>query len=147
MGRERWRGEMRNFPVLFCITAPDSHYSIIVVQSLSHVWLFVTPWAAVRQASLSFTIFWSLLKFMSIESVMLPKHLILCRLLLLLPSIFPSIRVFTNESALYIMWPNYWRFSISLSNVYSGLKTLETPLACKEIKPVSPKGNQLWIFI
>ena len=91
--------------------------------SLSHVWLFVTPWTAACQASLSFTISKSLFKFMSIELVMLSNHLILCHLLLLLPSIFPSIRVFSNESALHIRWPKYWSFSFSIShyNEYSGL--------------------------
>ena len=77
------------------------------VQSLSHVQLFSTPWTAARQASLSITSSRSLPKFMSIESVMPPSHLILCRPLLLLPSIFPSIRVFSNESALCIRWPKY----------------------------------------
>ena len=93
------------------------------VQSLSHVRLFVTPWTAVCQASMSITNFWSLLKLMSIESVMPSNHLILCRPLLLLPSIFPSIRVFSNESVLHIRWPKYWSFgfSISPSNEYSGL--------------------------
>jgi len=87
------------------------------------VWLFETPQTAACQAPLSFTIFWSLLKFMSIESVMLSNHLILCNPLLLLHSIFPSIRVFSNESALHIRWPKYWsfHFSISPSNEYSGL--------------------------
>ena len=94
-----------------------------VVQLLSHVQLFVTPWTAARQASLSFTIFWSLLKLMSIESVMPSNHLILCRPLLLLPSIYPSIRVFSNESTLRMRWPKYWsfRFSISPSDEYLGL--------------------------
>ena len=94
-----------------------------VVQSLSCVWLFVTPLTAVCQASLSFTISQSLLKLMSIESVMPSSHLILCCPLLFLPSIFPSIRVFSNESALRIRWPKYWSFSfrISPSNEYSGL--------------------------
>ena len=94
-----------------------------VVQSLSHVQLFTTPWTAACQASLSFTISWSLLKLMSIESVMPSKYLILCCPLLLLPSIFPSIKVFSNESALCIRRPKYWsfRFSISHSNEYSGL--------------------------
>ena len=93
------------------------------VQSLSHVWLFVISWSAARQASLSFTNSWSLLKLMSIESVMPSNHLILCHPLLLQPSIFPSIRVFSNESALCIRWPEYWSFSfnISPSNEYSGL--------------------------
>ena len=93
------------------------------VQLFSHVQLFVTPWTAVCQTSLSITNSWSLLKLMSIESVMPSNHLILCRPLLLLPSIFPSIRVFSNESALRIGWPKYWRlsFNISPSNEYSGL--------------------------
>ena len=82
--------------------------------------LFVTPWTAARQAPLSFTVSWGLLKFMSIESVMLSNHLILCCPLLLLPSIFPSIRIFSNESVLHIRWPKYWSFSISPSNEYSG---------------------------
>ena len=93
------------------------------VQSLSHVRLFVTPWTAARQASLSLTNSWSLLRLMSIKSVMPFNHLILCRPLLLPPSIFPSIRIFSNESALHIRWPKYWSFSfnISPSNEYSGL--------------------------
>ena len=93
------------------------------VQSLSHVQLFATPWTAARQASLSITNSQSLLKLMSIELVMPSNHLILCRPLLLLPSIFPSIRVFYNESDLHIKWPKYWSFSfsISTSNGYSGL--------------------------
>ena len=93
------------------------------VQSLSRVWLFVTPWITACQASLSITNCWSLPKPMSIKSVMPSNHLILCCPLLLLPSIFPSIRVFSNESALHIRWPKYWSFSfnISPSNEYSGL--------------------------
>ena len=93
------------------------------VQSLSRVRLFATPWIAARQSSLSITSSWSLPKLMSIESVIPPNHLILCRPLLLLPSIFPSIRVFSNESALHIRWPKYWSFSFSISpsNEYSGL--------------------------
>ena len=93
------------------------------VQSLSHVWLFVTPWTAACQASLSLTNSRSLLKLMSIELVMPPNRLILCHPLLLPPSIFPSIRVFSNESTLCIRWPNYWSFSFSISpsNEYSGL--------------------------
>ena len=95
----------------------------ISVQSIGHVRLFVTPWIAARQASLSITNSWSLPKLMSTESVMPSNHLILCRSLLLLPSIFPSIRVFSNESALYIRWPKYWSFSfnISPSNEHPGL--------------------------
>ena len=90
---------------------------------LSCLQLFATPWIATHQASLSITNSWSLLKFMSIESVMPTNHLILCHPLLLLPSIFPSIRVFSNESALCIRWPNYWSFSfnISSSNEHPGL--------------------------
>ena len=93
------------------------------VQSLSHVQLFVTPWMAACQASLSITNSQSLPKLMSIESVMLSNHLILCHPLLLLPSIFPSIRVSSNESVLRISWPKYWSFSfnISPSNEHSGL--------------------------
>ena len=95
----------------------------ISVQFLSHVRLFVTPWTVAHQASLSFTISQSLLKLMSTELVMPSDHLILCQPLLLLPSIFPSIRVFPNESVLLIRWPKYWSFSFSISpsNEYSGL--------------------------
>ena len=94
---------------------------IAVVQLLSLVWLFVIPWTAACQAPLSFTIFQNLLKFMSIKSVMLSNHLILCHSLLLLPSIFPSPRGFSSESVLGIRWPKYWSFSfsISTSNEYS----------------------------
>ena len=93
------------------------------VQSLSRLRLFVTPWTAALQASLSITNSWSLPKLTSIESVMPSNHLILCRPLLLLPSIFPSIRGFSNESALRIRWPKYWNFSFSISpsNEYAGL--------------------------
>ena len=100
--------------------------TVVVVQSLSHVRLFVTPWTAARQASLSLTISQSLLKFMSIASVMPSNHLILwCPLLL--PSIFPSMRDFSNESAVLIRWPKYWsfNFSISPSSKYSGLISLK----------------------
>ena len=92
-------------------------------QSLSHVWLFSTPWTAVRQASLCITSSQSLLKYVPIETMMPSNHLILCRPLLLLLSIFPSIRVFSNESVLSIKWPKYWSFSsnISPSNENSGL--------------------------
>ena len=93
------------------------------VQSLSHVQIFVTPWTAACQASLSFTISQSLLKLIPIESVRPSNHPILCCPLLLLPSIFPNVRVFSNESALCIRWPKYWSFSFSISpsNEYSGL--------------------------
>ena len=95
----------------------------VVVQSLSCVQLFLTPWAATHQASLSFTISWNLHKLMCIESVMTSNHFILCYPLLLLPSVFPNTRVFSNGLALPIMWPMYWSFSfgISPSNEYSGL--------------------------
>ena len=95
----------------------------IVVQSLSRVWFIATPWAGALQASLYITVSRSLLKLMSVESMMPSNHLILCHPLLLLPSIFPSIRVFSSESALHIRWPKYWSvsFSISPSNEYSGL--------------------------
>jgi len=93
------------------------------VQLLSRVRLFATPWTAALQASPSITNSWSLLKLMSIESVMPSNHLILYCPLLLLPSIFPSIRVFSNESVIHIRWPKYWSFSFSISpsNDYSGL--------------------------
>ena len=90
------------------------------VQWLNHVWLFVSPWTAAHQAPLSFTISQSVFKFMSIELVMLSNHLNFCHPLLLLPSIFPSIRVFSNESALCITWPKHWSFSISPFSEYSG---------------------------
>ena len=117
----------------------DSHYDVILiiniilimfssvqfssVQLLSHVWLFATSWTAAGQASLSFTISLNLFKPMSIELMMPSSHLILCRPLLLFPSIFPSIRVFSNESALHIRWSKYWSFCFSISpfNEYSGL--------------------------
>ena len=93
------------------------------VQSLSRVQLFATPWTAAHQTSMSITNSQSLLKLMPIESVMPSNHLILCRPLLLLPSIFPSIRVFSNESLLHIRWPKYWSFSFSISpsNEHPGL--------------------------
>ena len=105
-------------------TACDLIFLIISVQSLScHVQLSATPWTTVLQASLSINNSWSLLKLMSIESVMPSNHLILCYPLLLLPSILPSIRVFSNKSGLCIRWPKYWSFSFSIShsNEYSGL--------------------------
>ena len=99
------------------------NYWLSSVQSLSHVQLFATPWTASCQASLSITNCQSLLKLMSIESVMPSNHLILCHPLLLLPSVFPIIRVFSNESVLHIRSPKYWSFSFSISpsNEYSGL--------------------------
>ena len=105
----------------------QSIYEFSVVQLLSCVRLFETPWTAALQASLSFTISQSLLKLMSIESVMPSNHLVLCHPLLL-PSIFPGIRVFSNESALCIRWPKYWSFSFSInpSNEYSGFLSFRT---------------------
>ena len=94
------------------------------VQSLSSVWLFETPWTAACQASLSITNSRSLFKLMSIASVMPSNHFILCCPLLLLPSVFSSIRVFSNESVLRMRWPKYWSFSISPSSEYSGLISL-----------------------
>ena len=98
-------------------------FSVSSVQLISSVWLFVTPWTTPCQASLSITKSWSLHKLRSIESVMPSNHLILCRPLLLLPSIFPSTRVFSNESAFHIRWPKYWGFSFSISpsNEHPGL--------------------------
>ena len=95
----------------------------VVFQLLNYVRLFATPWPAGHQASLCFIISWSLLKLKSIKLVMPSNHLILYHFLLLLPSIFPSIRVFSNESALCISWPKYWSFSFSISpsSEYSGL--------------------------
>ena len=102
---------------------------VVVVQSLSHIRLFVTPWTVAHQASLSFTNTKSLLKLMFIESVMPSNHLVLCHPLLLLPSTFPSIRVFSNESLLHIRWAKYWSFSfsfsISPSDEYSGFISLK----------------------
>ena len=94
-----------------------------IFSSVSCVWLFVTPWTVACQASLSITNSWSLLKLMSIVSVIPSNHLILCRALLLLPSIFPSIRIFSNESILRIRWSKYWSFSFSISTFdeHSGL--------------------------
>ena len=111
--------EIEMFHVLYCYRRKLCG----VVQSLSHVWLFATPWTAPHQASLSFTISLKWIKAMSIELVMPPNHLILCYPLLLLPSIFPSIRVFSNELVPLISWPKYctFSFSISSSNEYSVL--------------------------
>ena len=97
--------------------------SVHLIQSLSRVWLFAIPWITARQASRSITNSWSLLKLMSIESVMPSSHLILCCPLLLLRPIPPSIRVFSNESTLHMRWPKYWSFSFSISpsNEHPGL--------------------------
>ena len=106
--------------------------SVQSVQLLSRVWLFATPWTAAHQVSLSITNSQSLLKFMSIELVMPSNHLVLCCPLLLPPSIFPSIRVFSNESVLCFRWPKYWSFSfnISPSNEHSGLISFRINWLC-----------------
>ena len=126
-------------------------------QLISHVWLFVTPWTGARQAFLSITNSWSLLKLMSIESMMPSNHLILCCPLLLPPSIFPSIRVFCNESVLRVRWPKYWSFSfnISPSNEYSGLISLRmdwlSPLAVqgtlKSRSHLSSSTRLSWVLV
>ena len=108
-------GGWRVFRFCYQISLSITSKIMVVVQSFSPVRLFAAPWTAARQASLSFTISQSLLKLMSVESVMLSNHLSLCRPLLLLPFMFPSIRVFSNESALHISWPKYWSFSLSIS--------------------------------
>ena len=109
-------------PSLFCLVCARPIVIVIVVHLLSSVQLFVTPWPAACQASLSY-ISWSLLKLMSIDSVIPSNRFILCCPLLILPSIFPSIKVFSKESVLPIRWPKYWSFSFSInpSNDYSGL--------------------------
>ena len=115
-------------PSAFSVKPVFSVYIIVVAQSLSCVRLFATPWTAAHRASLSFTVSQSLFKIMSTELVMLSNSLILCQPLLLLPSIFPSIRVFSNDSALCIKWPKYlsFSFSISPSNEYSRLISFKT---------------------
>ena len=124
------------------------------VQSLSCVWLFVTPWTAACQATLPITNSWNLLKLMSIESVMLSNHLILCHPLLLLPLIPSSIRVFSSESVFHIRWPKYWSFSFSVSpfNEYSRLISFSMDwlglLAVQGLKSLlqhhSSKASILW---
>ena len=116
------------------------------VQSLSRARLFVTPWTAARQASLSFTISQSSLKLKSIESVMPSNHLILCRPLLLLPSIFPSIRVFSVELALCSRWPKGWsfNFSVSPSGEYSGLMILQSKGLSRVFSNTTVKQHQFF---
>ena len=121
-----WNQSVVPCPVLTVASWPVRRFlkrQVSSVQSLSHVQLFATPWTAAHQASLSITNCWSLSKPMSIELVMPSNHLILCHPLLLLPSIFPSIRVFSNESALRSRWPKYWSFSFNIrpSNEHLGL--------------------------
>ena len=115
-----------------------AHY-IVVVQSLGHIQLFATPWTAACQASLSFTNSRSLLKLMSLRSVMPSNHLVLCCPLLLLPSIVPNIRVFSIESALCIRWPEYWSFSFS---EYSGLISFRT----EWLNPLAVQGTLKSLF-
>ena len=116
-------------------------HDLVVVWLSSHIRLFVMPWTAERQASVSLTISRSLPKFMSIESVMPSSHLILCCPLPLLPSIFPSIRVFSKESAVHVRWPKYWSisFSISPSSEYSGFISFRVDCVWS---PSSPKDSQ-----
>ena len=134
-------------------------YNTVVSQFslLSCVQLFVTPWTATRQASLSITNSWSLLKRMSIKLVMPSSHLILCCPLLLLPPIPPSIRIFSSESTLRMRWTKYWSFSfsISTSNEHPGLISfrmdwldlLAVQGTFKNLQPVHLKGDQSWVFI
>ena len=133
---------------------------LFIVQSLSRVQLFAIPWTTACQASLFFAISRSLLEFMTIESVMQSNHLILCCPLFFLPLIFPSIRVFSNESSLCIRWPKYWSFSFSISpsNEYSGLisfnidwlerlavqGTLKSLLQHQNLKTSILQGSALW---
>ena len=141
---------------VFSLALSERSFSslILVVELLSYVRLFATPQTAAYQASLFFPISQSLLKLISIELMMLSNHLILCHSLLLLPSIFLSIRVFFSELALHSRWPKYWNFGFSLSpsNEYSGLISfkmdwlhllaVQRTLKSLEIQPVHPKGNQ-----
>ena len=117
-----------------------------IVPSLSRVLLFATPWTAASQASLSYTISLSLPNLMSIEWVMPSNHLLLCHSLLLLPSVFPSIRVFFNDSALHLRWPKYWSFSISIHPIALFLPLIELalfqPLAIwRQAAPLPPQGG------
>ena len=126
MPRQIIQQPLFNIPGIRQILGRQAVFQFSSVQSLSHVWLFATPWTAARQASLSITNSPSLLKLMSIESVMPSNHPTRCRPLL--PSIFPSIRVFSNESVLRLRWPKYWSFSFCISpfNEYSGLISFRT---------------------
>ena len=120
---------MQKIIYFLCFLIQTAQFSS--VQLLSRVQLFSTPWTAACQASLSITYSWSLLKLISIELVIPSNHLILCHPLLLPPSVFPSIRVFSKESALCIWWPKYWSFSFSISpsNEYSGFISFRIGLA------------------
>ena len=142
---------IRDFP----LSSTSWSISLVVVQLFNAVRLFATPWTTARQASLFFTVSWSLLKLTPIESVMPSNHLVLCRPLLLLPSVFPSIRDFSNEWAFRIGWPKYWSFSFSISpsSEYSGLISLRIDwyhlLAVQEtlkslLQHHSSKASFLW---
>ena len=120
-----------------------SEFIIVIVQLLSHVQLFAIPWTAAHQASLSFTISRSLLRFKSIESVMLSNYLILCCPLLSLPSIFLSNRVFSNESALLIRWPKCWSFGFRVSPSKKNLGFISFRIDCFDC-PCSPKDSQVF---
>ena len=126
--------------VCVCITLSNS-LCFVVVQLLSHVWLFMIPWTAAHQAPLFLIMSQSLLRFMSIKSVILPNHLILCHPLLLLPSVFLRIRVFSNESSFRIRWPKYWSFSFSISpsNKYS--KLISFRIDWRVWSPCSPRDS------
>ena len=130
----------RNCVTLFSLSSSKHICSISSVQSLSHVRLFSTPWAAAPQASLSITNSRTLLKLMSIESVMPSNHLILCHPLLFPPSVFPTIRVFSSESVPRIRWPKDWScsFSVSPSNEYSGLISFDGLVG----SPCCPRDSQ-----
>ena len=142
-------------PLLSCKHIHQYHISrfhvvAVVVQSLSHVWLFKTPWTEARQASLSLTISQSLPKFMSIESLMPSNHLILCHPLLL-SSVFPSIRAFSTDLAVCIRWPKFWSFSFSISpsSEYSGLisfKRSAKSLLQHQFESINSLALYIWYF-
>ena len=129
-----------------CWTCRDQYVVTVVVELLCHAQLFDTPWTAECQTPLSSTICQSLLKFMSIERVILSNHLILCCSPLLLPSIFPSIRAFSNESALHIRWPKYWSFGISPSNEYWFPLGWNRSRCFSGTPLLSPLSNGYWQF-
>ena len=130
---------LKELRIKMCIKREDDK-EVLVVQSLSRVWLFMTPWTEACEACLSFTISLNLLKLMSVESVMPFNHLILCHPLLFLPSIFPSIKGFSNESALRLRWPKYWSFSFNLSpsSEYSGMIAFRTSCIPRDSQESSP---------
>ena len=127
--------------MLLWFTGKNVHIFFSSVQLLNHVQLFVTPWIAALQASLSFTNSWSLPKLMSIKSVIPINHIILCHPFILLPSIFPSIMGFSNELVIHIRWPNYWSFSISPSSEYSGLISFRKPLTTLQSPHFAPSTH------